>query len=148
SPNQRALEQLATLALPLLPGKGDVLVQPIHVDDLAGALVDVASAAVPARDAVTVAGPSVLTLRELLAAIRDARGLAQRRPLALPLAPLRRVLAALDVLTLRRLPVNAGQFAVFANDSCAPAVAPRHDLAIAPPRIALASMLAERSADA
>ncbi|MGQ0538002.1 MAG: NAD-dependent epimerase/dehydratase family protein, partial [Gemmatimonadaceae bacterium] len=42
SPNQRALEQLATLALPLLPGKGDVLVQPIHVDDLAGALVDVA----------------------------------------------------------------------------------------------------------
>ena len=43
SPNQQGLEKLATLAVPLLPGQGDVRAQPIHVDDIAKLLLYIAA---------------------------------------------------------------------------------------------------------
>jgi nucleoside-diphosphate-sugar epimerase len=119
SPNQTGLEKLATLALPLLPGQGEVRVQPIHVDDVADALVHLVTTLPVAVGPVTLGGPSELTMRELFAAMRRTRGLPPRRPLMLPLEPLRRGLAILGAATGSRLPVSAGQFVAFANDSTA-----------------------------
>ena len=139
SPNQRALERLATLARPVMAGHGHVRVQPIHVDDLASALVQLVAAPVPSVTPVTLGGPSVVTMRELFAAIRRARGLPPRDPVSLPLEAVRRVLAILGAATASRLPVSAGQFVAFANDSVADP--PGDGLQLPAARISLESML-------
>lgn len=140
SPNQAALQRLATLAFPLLPGEGHVRVQPIHVDDLVDALIYLAGSAPVGASPVPVGGPTQLTMRQLYAAIRRAHKLPARDPRTLPLEPIRRVLALVGSLTASRFPVSAGQFVVFANDSTADDV-PRA-VQLPPPRISLEEMLA------
>jgi len=139
SPNQRALERLATLARPVMAGHGHVRVQPIHVDDLASALVQLVAAPITSIAPVPLGGPSVVTMRELFAAIRRARGLPPRDPVSLPLEAVRRVLAILGAATASRLPVSAGQFVAFANDSVADSQGDGMHLPAA--RISLDSML-------
>jgi hypothetical protein len=51
--------------------------------------------------------------------MRAARGLPARRPWAVPLGPVRLLLAAAEPLLGPRLPVTAGQLASFLNDSIA-----------------------------
>lgn len=138
SPNQRALERLATLARPVLPGQGDVRVQPIHASDVADALLHLA-ASTPTSAVLTLGGPSTLSMRDLFAAIRRARGLAPRQPLTLPLEALRRALAFAGRVTGSALPVSAGRFVAFANDSTAAAAPER---GIPAPRVTLEQMLA------
>jgi nucleoside-diphosphate-sugar epimerase len=140
SPNQAALQRLATLAFPLLPGEGHVRVQPIHVDDLAQALVSLAMGPAAGATPIPIGGATQLTMRELFAAIRRARGLAPREPVRLPLAPLRGFLTIVARLTASRFPVSAGQFVAFANDSTAGA-APV-GVALPTPRLSLETMLA------
>ncbi len=141
SPNQQGLERLATLAVPLLPGQGHVRAQPIHVDDIARVLLHVAALPAAVQGHITVGGPSVLTMRELLAAMRRARGLAPRAPMTLPLTALRSSLALLGALTGSLLPVSAGQFVVFANDAVAEPAPSGVTLPI--PQVSLEAMLAE-----
>jgi nucleoside-diphosphate-sugar epimerase len=141
SPNQQGLEKLATLAVPLLPGQGDVRAQPIHVDDIAKVLLYVAALPAAVQGHVTVGGPSVLTMRNLFAAIRHARGLAARAPITLPLGALRSSLALLGALAGALLPVSAGQFVVFANDAVAQP-APR-GITLPAAQVSLEAMLAE-----
>jgi NADH dehydrogenase len=143
SPNQKGLERLATLAIPLLPGQGVVRAQPIHVDDIANVLTAVAALPAAVQGHITVGGPSVLTMRDLFAAVRKARGLPVREPLTLPLGALRSSLALLGALTgsLFPLPVSAGQFVVFANDAVAEPL-PR-GVILPPPAVSLEAMLAE-----
>jgi len=143
SPNQRGLERLATLAVPLLPGQGDVRAQPIHVSDIANVLLYVAALPAAVQGHIPVGGPSVVTMRELFAAMRRARGLAPRTPVTLPLGALRSSLALLGAIAGPLLPVSAGQFVVFANDAVAEAAAPAVTLPI--PQVSLEAMLAERS---
>lgn len=66
-----------------LPGGGRALVQPVHVGDLARAVVDVLECEVTARRAYEVPGGEAVTLRELV--LRVARLLGRRRLLLLPL---------------------------------------------------------------
>ncbi len=139
SPNQRALERLATLAQPLMLGQGHVRVQPIHVDDLANALAQIVTAPAIGSAPVTLGGPSVVTLRELFAAMRRGRGLPARQPISLPLEAVRRTLAILGAATGSRLPVSAGQFVAFANDSVAEP--PPDGMRLPPPRFSLEAML-------
>jgi NADH dehydrogenase len=143
SPNQSALERLATLPVPVMPGRGDVRVQPIHVSDVANALVVIASNTRAVTAPVTLGGPSVLSMRELYAAIRRARHLSPRSPVTLPLAPLRRGLALLGAATLSKLPVSAGQFVAFANDSVAEPAPAGIDLPA--PHVSLDDMLTQRA---
>ena len=141
SPNQQGLERLATLAIPLLPGQGDVRAQPIHVSDIANVLLDIAALPVAVRGHITVGGPTVVTVRELFASIRRARGLALRTPMTLPLGALRRSLAFAAAFAGSRLPVSAGQFVVFANDAVAEPAPP--SVALPVPQVSLEAMLAE-----
>lgn len=141
SPNQRALARLATLPFPMLPGQGNVRIQPIHVDDLANALLYIASASPASGDVVTAGGPSVVTMRELFAALRRSQRLTPRKPLVLPLELMRRTLALLGGIVGSRLPVTAGQFTAFANDAVAGA--PPAGVLLPVPQISLAAMLAQ-----
>ncbi|MGQ0642273.1 MAG: NAD-dependent epimerase/dehydratase family protein [Gemmatimonadaceae bacterium] len=143
SPNQSALERLATLAFPLMPGQGQIRVQPIHVNDVADALVQIAASARAVAPPVTLGGPSTLTMRELFATIRRVRGLAPRQPVTFPLEPLRRGLALLGTATRSKLPVSAGQFVAFANDSLAEPPPPGVDLPT--PLVSLEEMLMQRA---
>jgi nucleoside-diphosphate-sugar epimerase len=115
SPLLASLGRLALLPVPLRFGAGRVEVQPIHGDDLAELLV--AALALERWDGriITAGGPQALPIRELLAAIRRARGRAPRAPLALPLGPLRALLGTLEPLLRPVLPFTAGQLAFFAN---------------------------------
>ncbi|HJU74419.1 MAG TPA: NAD(P)-dependent oxidoreductase [Gemmatimonadaceae bacterium] len=144
SPNQQALERLATLAVPLLPGQGDVRVQPIHVDDVADVLIHLVSVE-PLQSIVAVGGPTVLSMHDLLGAIRRAHALPPREPVRLPLEPLRRALAIAGGLTASRLPLSAGQFVAFANDSVAPGSG---QWRLPAPHTSLEAMLASRRPDA
>jgi len=141
SPNQQGLERLATLAVPLLPGQGDVRAQPIHVSDIARVLLYVVALPAAVQGHITVGGPTVVTMRELYAAIRTARGLAPRTPITLPLGALRGSLAFFGALAGSLLPVSAGQFVVFANDAVAEPPPPTLTLPVA--QVSLEAMLAE-----
>ena len=82
----RALRRLPVLPL---PGGGRALQQPVHVDDLAAALVTVLERPETARREYNLAGPDALTLRAL---VGEAAAAAGRRPVLIPV-PLTPVVA-------------------------------------------------------
>ena len=119
SPVQEGLERIAAGGLPVVPGSGNVRVQPIHVDDLVAALLALADAPPPTGATIEVGGGERCTLRDLLAHMRAARRLTPRSPWSVPLAPVRGMLGAAETIIGTRLPVTAGQLASFVNDSVA-----------------------------
>jgi uncharacterized protein YbjT (DUF2867 family) len=78
--------RLAALPLVPLPGDGGQHVQPIHVDDLAAAIVALAGTSANDRQRVAAVGPRPVTFRELLGALRAAMGLPAARFIQVPLA--------------------------------------------------------------
>ncbi len=117
-PGAPVIAGFARLALaPVTPvfGDGERRVAPIHVDDLAEALLDLAAGEAQ-REPIELGGPEALSVNELFARIRAARGAGAPRFLHLPLAPIRALLAALEPLLRAVLPLTAGQLATFAND--------------------------------
>jgi uncharacterized protein YbjT (DUF2867 family) len=86
----RLFRKLAHLPLVPLPGRGEQRVQPIHIDDLTEALVRILGDATTHRARIELVGPQMLTLRELLAALRVAMHLSPPRFLPIPM-PLVRV---------------------------------------------------------
>jgi uncharacterized protein YbjT (DUF2867 family) len=77
-------ESLASAPLIPLPGDGRQLVQPVHVDDVVEAIVKVLEAPECTREVVALVGPAPLSLREWLAALREAMRLGRARFLPLP----------------------------------------------------------------
>jgi len=84
----RLFTLMATLPVHLLPGDGAQRIQPVHVDDLAEACV-AALERPPPRGRLAAVGPTPVTLREFLAHLRAALGLAPARAVALPMALVR-----------------------------------------------------------
>ncbi len=121
SPVQHGLEQLAASPVSIVFGRGRLLVQPVDVDDLASLLLALAKSPPAGGDLVEVGGGDQVPLRDLLIQMRRAAGRRPGRPIPIPLAFPRRILAALESLVGARLPVTAGQFASFANPSVAAA---------------------------
>lgn len=82
----RLLRALARLPVVPLPGGGRGLQQPVHVDDLAQAVVAALEAPAALRRAYDLAGPEPLTLAQV---VHQAAAAAGRRPRAVPvpLAP-------------------------------------------------------------
>jgi uncharacterized protein YbjT (DUF2867 family) len=79
---------LASLPFVPTPGRGEQLVQPVHVDDVVQGIVSLIEAPVAQRRDVDFVGPAPLTLREYLAELRKALGLGETRFVAIPLAAL------------------------------------------------------------
>ena len=117
---RRRFNRLA--GLPVIPvfGDGRTRVQPILGNDLAAFIAEVVERDCFDGDTLEFGGPDVLTIEELLQAVRQARtgsrGPVMHLPLGLALASLRAVRAiGLEAL----LPVSAGQLSVFRFDSTA-----------------------------
>src|SRR6185295_18247234 len=115
APILEALGKLATLPVAILPGNGRASIEPVHVDDVADALVAAATQATPFRnETVTLAGPERLSMEGLLRGIRHARlgrsGPLVRVPLPFFQAPLR--LAGIVGLA-RFVPFTTGQLSSF-----------------------------------
>jgi uncharacterized protein YbjT (DUF2867 family) len=85
---------LAALPLIPLPGGGGQRLQPIHVDDVAAALVQLAGAGGPARVRLALVGAREVSLREWLATLRAQMGLGRARFFPVPM-PVMRLAAAL-----------------------------------------------------
>lgn len=68
---------LASLPLIPLPGRGDQRVQPVHIDDLVELVVRLVDGELPENPRIAAVGPHALTLREFLAALRKALGIAR-----------------------------------------------------------------------
>lgn len=88
----RALAALPWV-IPLI-GKGDQVFRPVHVDDLAAAVLAILGRPALRRLAVDVVGPEVLTLRQILVDLRRWLGLPPARLIEIP-RPIVRVAARL-----------------------------------------------------
>lgn len=79
----RLFMMMASVPITPLPGDGGQPVQPIHVDDLSSAVVNL-FAVDSIRRRIPLVGPEALTLREYLARLRRALGLPAQRFLRIP----------------------------------------------------------------
>lgn len=110
---------LAGLPVPVLFGAGDVLTQPVHVDDVAAFLAGLASSDAATGDLVELGGADRLSMRTLYAKLRAAAGRGPRAPVSLPAALTRWALGTVESLLRPVMPVTAGQLAAFVHDSSA-----------------------------
>ncbi|KIF80650.1 SDR family oxidoreductase [Noviherbaspirillum autotrophicum] len=83
--SSRLFRTLASLPLVGLPGRGEQLLQPVHIDDLCQAAVRILESDKYARRVIDVAGPQPMTYRAMLATYREAMKLP--RPIWLPIPP-------------------------------------------------------------
>jgi uncharacterized protein YbjT (DUF2867 family) len=76
---------LASLPLIPVPGRGEQLVQPIHIDDVIAALIALLDDRRSARTVIPFVGPAPITFRAMLSAIRSGLKLARPRFIPVPL---------------------------------------------------------------
>ena len=89
---ERLLRMLRRSPVMLLPGGGEGLLQPVHVEDLASFVVTALVSDESVRKCYEVAGPEALTLRQVVehaAVAVGRRPKVIRVPLAMAVAPLR-----------------------------------------------------------
>lgn len=122
---------LASLPVVPLPGRGEQLIQPIHVDDLVEAIVNSFGRNDVLRQRVPLVGPRPLSLRDFLGTLRDAMHSGPARFLPMPMR-LMRVLALLGELTGRGLLDRETLAMLEAGNSGDPTVT--HRLLRRPPR--------------
>ena len=110
----RLLRLVRRVPLVPMPGGGRTLQQPIHVADLAQAVVATLQTDVAVGKAYDVAGPEALTFRQIVSRAGAAVG---RSPKALPLParPIIRALARLEA-TGRSIPLKAEQVELLIED--------------------------------
>ena len=120
APILAALEKLARLPVIVLPGNGRARVQPIHVDDVVNAILTIVERDRFDNETLEIGGPAVVTMEELLQALRQARTGAHGRVLHIPLPMLRLPLGFAEAIGLGPwLPINAGQLSSFRFDGTA-----------------------------
>jgi nucleoside-diphosphate-sugar epimerase len=116
SPALASLSRLAGAPIGIRLGSGNVQIQPIHLEDAAGALVELLSRP-PTHDTRDLGGPEVLTLAAFLSMLRDHLRGTPGPFVSLPLGPIRGALRLLEPMVLTHLPFSAGQLAVFTQHS-------------------------------
>jgi nucleoside-diphosphate-sugar epimerase len=117
------------LVLPV-PGGGRRLQQPVHVADLAGALLTAVERPAAAGRCYDIAGPEAVTFAELLRASAAAVG-CRARLLPVPLAPVIALTRCYELLSSRPK-IRAEQWQRLAEDKAFPIDAARRDLEFAP----------------
>jgi uncharacterized protein YbjT (DUF2867 family) len=80
----RLFDTLASLPLIPLPAGGTQRIQPVHIDDVTGALLRLIESPVELRCAVQLVGAGPTTLADFLRALRAALGFRQTRTVAVP----------------------------------------------------------------
>jgi uncharacterized protein YbjT (DUF2867 family) len=77
---------LASLPLVPVPGRGEQRIQPVHVDDVAAAVVQVVQRDYFPRARIALVGPEATTLRGFLAGLRESLGFDRARFIPVPMA--------------------------------------------------------------
>lgn len=140
------LKSLASAPVGVRFGRSDVAFQPIHVDDLARALVAVLGDRSLDGEVIELGGPEALAARDLLERIRETTK-GRRGPwLTVPLGPVRAVLAALEPIAGAALPLTAGQLSSFVAENRGSAHPLPEGHALPAPSIRLEQMLREGTA--
>jgi uncharacterized protein YbjT (DUF2867 family) len=93
----RMFTTLASLPVIALPGRGEQMIQPVHVDDLTGAVLALLDRTAASGTRVPVVGPQPMTLKTFLSKLRNAMGLEHGYFLPVPM-PLVRIAAKLGEL--------------------------------------------------
>jgi NADH dehydrogenase len=111
----------ALASLPVLPvfGDGTVKVQPVWVEDVARFLESTIDLELLPNRAVDLGGPDVLTFEQLLRKIRRLLKGRESPVVHIPVRALTRFLVFVERRISTRLPVSAGQFTAFVEDSVA-----------------------------
>ncbi len=134
APGDRNMERLlrATVRWPIIPvpGEGARLIQPVHVDDLADAIVAALDSEAAAEQAYNVSGRSPLSFADTIVTAARAVGRRGRR-LHIPLGPVCFTLRTLERLGLR-LPIREEQVLRLDEDKVFDHVAAARDLEFAP----------------
>lgn len=121
SPIWATLTKIAGLpVVPLFEGARPVDVQPVYVSDVARGIELVIQSGRFDGEVLTLGGPEPLPFRRFLEFVQQAVSGRKGRIVRLPLKPIRALLAVMEPVSARVMPVTAGQLAVFANDSVAP----------------------------
>jgi nucleoside-diphosphate-sugar epimerase len=122
----RLLRLLRRVPIVPAPGGGHTLQQPVHVADLADAVVAAAERDVAIGKAYDIAGPDGITFREVARAAGAAVG-RTTRILPLPASALARALRAVE-RSGRQLPIRAEQIERLTEDKMFDIEFARHDL--------------------
>lgn len=118
SPIWNTLVRIAKLPLvPIPEGRRAVLVQPVHVDDVARGIELLLAGGRFESEVLELGGPRPLPFSEFLALTQTALRGEPGRIVRVPLWPVRTLLALMEPALPSLIPVTAGQLAVFANDS-------------------------------
>lgn len=96
----RLFTSLAVLPVIPLIGRGQQRVQPIHVDDLCQAVVNIIGSGTFAHQVVAAVGPRPITFRRMIAALRQQLGLPWARFFHVPLPLVQRTARIADRLHL------------------------------------------------
>ncbi len=120
APVLAALEKLARGPVIVVPGRGRVRVQPVHVEDVVRYISETVRLGTFLNETVEIGGPEILTMDTLLQRLRVARTGREGRLLHLPLGLLRLPLRVAEAVGLGRvLPISAGQLSSFQCDGVA-----------------------------
>ncbi len=119
SPVLERLRSLAGGPVVAVIGQGTARVQPIDVEDLAGALALLLERRTFDGATRELGGPDVLTMEQLLVQVRAALGRPAARVVHVPYGPMRGGLIALEAILGGRSPVAAGQLTSFVENSVA-----------------------------
>ena len=114
--NWRNLAKLAKLPVPVVPGDGNAVLQPIHVDDLADCLLRIVDREIYSGESYDLGGPERIRIDDFIARIHRRSHAANPRMLHVPLGPVLPVLRFLEYIRFPFLPFTAGQLAFFRND--------------------------------
>ncbi len=115
------LRSLAAAPVMVVPGKGEVMTQPVHVDDLARLMVAVAVEGLGRGETIDVGGPERSSMFGLLRAIRaQVRG-GGDAVIRVPLAPMVFAARASSRILGAMAPVGPGQLSAFRFPSVAAA---------------------------
>lgn len=120
SPIWATLQRIARLpVIPLPQGARPVRVQPVHVNDVARAIVLLLEAGRFDGETFDVGGADPETFADFLNIVRRELAGKAAPVISAPLYPIREMLALAEPVARPFLPVTAGQLALFANDSTA-----------------------------
>jgi NADH dehydrogenase len=146
SPIGQRLRTLATAPVIAVFGDGRTRIQPIHVDDLAAILADLAVSASFDGRIIEVGGTDAIAIEDFLRMVRAAAHRDGDTALHVPVGPLRAALALVERVSVKLVPFTAGQLASFTNDGTVDANA-AYDGAVTTAHD-LASIVAATAADA
>lgn len=127
---ERLLRQVARWPVVFVPGDGKALIQPVHVDDLADAVVAAFVTAAAERREYNVSGRAPLSLGSTIDAAASAVG-KRRSKLHLPLGAVAATLRAFEAIRLP-LPVKSEQVLRLAEDKAFPHDDAARDFGFAP----------------